>query len=78
MIFKNDYLMPTISSIIWVKKRIYGQFLKKRYKRILLQVPVNAPVAEVRRVLTDAAGRVIYLGEVKYRGDFIRLQMTLK
>jgi GntR family transcriptional regulator len=43
-----------------------------------LQVPVNAPVAEVRRVLTDAAGRVIYLGEVKYRGDFIRLQMTLK
>jgi GntR family transcriptional regulator len=43
-----------------------------------LQVPVNAPVAEVRRVFTDAAGRVIYLGEVKYRGDFIRLQMTLK
>lgn len=43
-----------------------------------LQVPVNAPIAEVRRVLTDAAGRVIYLGEVKYRGDFIRLQMTLK
>ena len=43
-----------------------------------LQVPVNAPVAEVRRVLTDAAGRVIYLGEVKYRGDFIRLHMTLK
>jgi GntR family transcriptional regulator len=43
-----------------------------------LQVPVNAPVAEVRRVFTDAAGRVIYLGEVKYRGDFIQLQMTLK
>lgn len=43
-----------------------------------LRVPVNAPVAEVRRVLTDAAGRVIYLGEVKYRGDFIELQMTLK
>jgi GntR family transcriptional regulator len=43
-----------------------------------LQVPVNAPVAEVRRVFTDAAGRVIYLGEVTYRGDFIQLQMTLK
>ncbi len=43
-----------------------------------LQVPVNAPIAEVRRVLTDASERVIYLGEVKYRGDFIRLQMTLK
>ena len=44
----------------------------------LLQVPVNAPVAEVRRVFTDAAGRVIYLGEVTYRGDFIHLQMKLK
>jgi GntR family transcriptional regulator len=43
-----------------------------------LQVPVNAPVAEVRRVFTDAAGRVIYLAEVTYRGDFIHLQMTLK
>lgn len=44
----------------------------------MLKVPVNAPVAEVRRVFTDAAGRVIYLGEVTYRGDFIHLQMTLK
>ena len=44
----------------------------------MLQVPVNAPVAEVRRVFTDAAGRVIYLGEVTYRGDFIHLEMTLK
>lgn len=44
----------------------------------LLEVPVNAPVAEVRRVFTDATGRVIYLGEVTYRGDFIHLEMTLK
>lgn len=44
----------------------------------MLLVPVNAPVAEVRRVFTDAAGRVIYLGEVTYRGDFIHLRMTLK
>jgi GntR family transcriptional regulator len=44
----------------------------------LLRVPVNTPVAEVRRVFTDAHGRVIYLGEVTYRGDFIQLQMTLK
>lgn len=44
----------------------------------LLQVPVNAPVAEVRRVFTDTSGRVIYLGEVTYRGDFIHLQMVLK
>lgn len=43
-----------------------------------LNIPVNSPVAEVRRVFLDAAGTVIYLGEVTYRGDFIRLQMVLK
>jgi GntR family transcriptional regulator len=44
----------------------------------LLQVPANAPVAEVRRVFTTPTGEVVYLGEVTYRGDFIQLQMTLK
>src|SRR5215217_3142162 len=37
----------------------------------LLQIPLNSPVAEVRRVFTTADGTVIYLGEVTYRGDFI-------
>jgi GntR family transcriptional regulator len=44
----------------------------------LLDVPVNAPVAEVRRVFTDKKRRVIYLGEVTYRGDFIHVEMDLK
>ena len=43
-----------------------------------LGIPVNAPVAEVRRVCRDKAGTVIYLGEVTYRGDFIRLEMDLQ
>lgn len=43
-----------------------------------LQVPVNSPVAEVRRVFNDPAGTVIYLAEVTYRGDFIRLEMNLR
>lgn len=44
----------------------------------LLRVPVNSPIAQVRRVFTDAGGRVIYLAEVAYRGDFIHLEMNLK
>lgn len=44
----------------------------------LLRIPVNAPIAQVRRVFTDADGRVIYLAEVAYRGDFVHLEMTLK
>ena len=44
----------------------------------LLKLAVHAPVAEVRRVFKAPDGRVIYLGEVTYRGDAIQLQMNLK
>jgi GntR family transcriptional regulator len=44
----------------------------------LLQVPLNSPVADVRRVFTTADRTVIYLGEVTYRGDFIRIDMDLR
>lgn len=44
----------------------------------LLQIPLNSPVAEVRRVFTAADRTVIYLGEVTYRGDFIRIDMDLR
>ena len=43
-----------------------------------LGVPVNAPVAEVRRVFTGPKRRVIYLGEVTYRGDFVHVEFDLK
>ena len=44
----------------------------------LLELPMNAPVAEVRRIFRDAGGTVIYLADVTYRGDAIRLEMDLK
>ena len=44
----------------------------------LLQIPLNSPVAEVRRVFTTADRTVIYLGEVTYRGDFVRIDMDLR
>ena len=43
-----------------------------------LELPVNSPVAEVRRVLCGPDGTVIYLGEATYRGDYVRLDMDLK
>jgi GntR family transcriptional regulator len=43
-----------------------------------LKIPVNTPVAEVRRICTAKDGTVIYLGEVTYRGDYIHLEMDLK
>jgi GntR family transcriptional regulator len=44
----------------------------------LLGVPMNSPVAEVRRIFKDANGTVIYLADVTYRGDAIRLEMDLQ
>lgn len=44
----------------------------------LLGIAVNAPIAEVRRVLCGPDRTVIYLAEVSYRGDYIHLEMDLK
>ena len=43
-----------------------------------LDIAVNAPVAEVRRICTAKDGTVLYLGEVTYRGDYIHFEMDLK
>lgn len=44
----------------------------------LLDLPVGAPVGEVRRVITDKAGRVLYLGIGQYRGDLVVFNTTLE
>ncbi len=43
-----------------------------------LGINVNAPVADVRRVFTGPKRRVVYLGEVTYRGDFVHVEFDLK
>ncbi|MGE0873926.1 MAG: GntR family transcriptional regulator [Burkholderiales bacterium] len=42
-----------------------------------LNISVTAPVAEVRRVFCAPDGTVLYVGDLSYRGDFIRLDMNL-
>lgn len=43
-----------------------------------LLIPVNTPVAEIRRVFNGPDGSVLYLGEATYRGDYIHLEVDLK
>lgn len=43
----------------------------------LLEVPVAAPVVRVRRTICDTEGNVIYLANVVYRGDVVRMEMDL-
>ncbi len=42
-----------------------------------LGIPLNAPTAEARCVVTDKAGVVIYIGEITYPGDYVRLNIEL-
>jgi len=44
----------------------------------LLQIPLNAPVAHVRRFALDREGTIVYVGEGIYRGDAVRLEMDLR
>lgn len=44
----------------------------------LLGLPVGAPVGEVRRIITDRAGRVLYVGVGQYRGDLVVFNTTLE
>jgi GntR family transcriptional regulator len=43
-----------------------------------LGIPVNTPVADVRRTLNSEDGTLIYLAEIIYRGDVIRIETDLE
>ncbi|MCP6151198.1 UTRA domain-containing protein, partial [Klebsiella pneumoniae] len=71
--FDSEMVIPVLG-------RVCGPELKKMSQsfRIMaadlvvarhLDLPVGAPVGEVRRVITDHDGMVIYLGAGQYRGD---------
>jgi GntR family transcriptional regulator len=42
-----------------------------------LGIPLNAPTAEARCVVADADGVVIYIGEITYPGDYVKLNIEL-
>jgi GntR family transcriptional regulator len=44
---------------------------------IHLKIPLNAPTAEARCIVTDADGVVIYSGDIIYRGDRVKLNIEL-
>ncbi len=40
-------------------------------------VPIGSPIGILRRVVLDGDGQVIYVGIVNYRGDMVKLEMSL-
>jgi GntR family transcriptional regulator len=80
--FRNETVIPLLETMPEVEIAKARQTLTIGSADVdtaeLLRVPVNAPIAEVRRVFNAPDGTVIYLAEVTYRGDFVRLEMDLK
>jgi GntR family transcriptional regulator len=80
--FRNKTVIPLLTSMKDVRIRDAHQVMTLGTADMevarLLEAPVNSPVAEVRRIFKDEAGTVIYLADVTYRGDAIRLEMDLK
>ena len=80
--FRTQTVIPLLMEMPAVKIVAARQLLKISTADLEvarhLKTPVNAPVAEVRRVFTGPKRRVIYLGEVTYRGDFVHMEIDLK
>lgn len=80
--FRNEVVLPLLFSIPDVRIASARQTMHISRADVeiaaLLEIPVGEPMADVRRVLADDEGTVIYLAEVYYRGDYVHLDMHLK
>lgn len=80
--FRRELALPVLTSLTDLTIASARQTLTISSAEVetarLLDIAVNAPVAEVRRVLCGPGDTVIYLAEVSYRGDYIHLEMDLK
>ena len=79
--FRSETVVPVLLDLPKVKIERAWQTLAIGTADVeaaqLLELPLNAPVAEVRRVFTAPDGTVLYLGEITYRGDYIHFEMDL-
>lgn len=79
--FRNELIIPVLMDLKAVQIGSARQILTVSTAGAeaanALNISVSAPVAEVRRVFCAPDGTVIYLGELTYRGDFIRVDMDL-
>ena len=79
--FRHELALPVLRDVTDVKIDSAHQTLKIRKCDMetarLLGLSIGDPVADVRRVLCDPSGQIVYLADVIYRGDFIHLDMDL-
>jgi len=80
--FDNELVMPLLESLPNIQIGRVEQTLTiataDMETATLLEIPANAPVGRVRRIIQDKDGTVIYFGDVTYRGDYVKLQITVE
>jgi GntR family transcriptional regulator len=80
--FRRELVLPVLTSLPDLKIASGRQTLTISKAGVetsrLLRIALNTPMAEVRRVLCDDHGTIVYLADVSYRGDYIHLEMDLK
>ncbi len=79
--FRNRIVVPVLArmteiGIATVKQTLTVDGANQNIAE-LLDLPLGAPVACVRRTIVNAEGTCIYLADVVYRGDVVRLEIDL-
>lgn len=79
--FDKETIIPVIESLPGVRIATCRQILTIGQADMetasLLELPVNAPMGDIKRMLTGSDGVLIYYNEVSYRGDMVRFEIDL-
>lgn len=79
--FESETIIPVIEALPGMELAHCRQVLTIGQADLdtatLLGIPVGTPMGEVRRIITDAEGTIIYLNEVAYRGDLVKFEIDL-
>lgn len=79
--FRNQVVVPILDRMEDISIRTVRQSISVDVADAdtakLLDIPIAGPIAKVRRSITDEAGTAIYVADVVYRGDVVRLDMDL-
>ena len=80
--FRRELALPVLTSLPGLEIASAKQTLTISTADVetaqLLGIAINAPMAEVRRVMCAPDRTVFYTAEISYRGDYIHLEMDLK
>lgn len=79
--FRNRTVVSVLDTLPGVKLGTGRQTLtvatSDAYTSNCLNIPLESPVANLRRVVLNDAGKVIYLGDIIYRADHVKLDINL-